>query len=150
MTLIRSFFLGFLFSLILFSSLSAAPAPASEPNWSEFVKGTYPQWSKHYWTDREMWGNRGYIVQGPIELQARQRGVSIAPLDDDANLRGIDTAGKVRTYTVKKGDCLWYIAGYREIYSNPLRWPLIFKANSDQIRDPDLIYPGQVFVIPEE
>jgi len=49
-------------------------------------------------------------------------------------------------YTVVKGDCLWNIA--KRIYGNPLKWKLIYEANKAQINNPDLIYPGQVFVIP--
>jgi nucleoid-associated protein YgaU len=31
-----------------------------------------------------------------------------------------------------------------------LRYTIIYEANKDQIRDPDLIYPGQVFVLPQD
>jgi LysM repeat protein len=54
------------------------------------------------------------------------------------------------SYTVVRGDNLWDIASYRVIYGNPYQWPLIYKANSDQIKDADLIYPGQVFTIPRD
>ena len=46
-------------------------------------------------------------------------------------------------YTVEKGDNLWNISGKSDVYGNPYQWPLIYKANSDQIKDADLIYPGQ-------
>ncbi|MCP3690171.1 MAG: LysM peptidoglycan-binding domain-containing protein [Gammaproteobacteria bacterium] len=52
-------------------------------------------------------------------------------------------------YLVVSGDNLWNIAGQDSIYGNPYQWPLIYKANSDQIRDADLIYPGQYFNIPK-
>lgn len=55
-----------------------------------------------------------------------------------------------REWTVVKGECLWKIAGYEKIYSDPFQWPLIYKANQAQIKDPDLIYPGQVFAIPRD
>jgi nucleoid-associated protein YgaU len=55
-------------------------------------------------------------------------------------------------YTVRlipeRRDCLWRIAGYSEIYGDPFRWPEIYSANKQEIKDPDLIYPGQVFQIP--
>ncbi|MCG6886939.1 MAG: LysM peptidoglycan-binding domain-containing protein [Proteobacteria bacterium] len=51
------------------------------------------------------------------------------------------------TYTVVRGDNLWNIAAKPSIYSNPYHWPLIYKANSNKIKDPDLIYPNQVFDI---
>jgi nucleoid-associated protein YgaU len=62
----------------------------------------------------------------------------------------VDTEGK-KVYKViynrKKRDCLWRIAG--KVYNNARLWPLIYMANKDQIKDPDLIFPGQKFVIPE-
>ncbi len=50
-------------------------------------------------------------------------------------------------YSVIRGDNLWNISGRSDIYNNPYQWPLIYKANSDKIKDADLIYPGQVFNI---
>lgn len=46
-------------------------------------------------------------------------------------------------YTVTGGDNLWDISAKPSIYNNPYQWPLIYKGNSDQIKDADLIYPGQ-------
>lgn len=44
------------------------------------------------------------------------------------------------------GDNLWNIS--RKIYGKGELYTTIFKANKDQIRNPDLIYPGQVFILP--
>ena len=52
-------------------------------------------------------------------------------------------------YLVVSGDNLWNIAGQDTIYGNPFMWPLIYKTNSGQIKDADLIYPGQYFYIPK-
>jgi len=52
------------------------------------------------------------------------------------------------THAVVKGECLWFISGYEHIYNNPTKWGIIYRANRDQIKDPDLIYPDQVFKIP--
>jgi len=59
--------------------------------------------------------------------------------------RGLPTSWKVY-----KGECLWRIAAYPEVYGSGLKWPLIYRANKDQIKDPDLIYPNQVFDIPRD
>ena len=48
---------------------------------------------------------------------------------------------------VVRGDSLWNIARAR--YGTGFRHTLIYGANKDQIRDPDLIYPGQVFNLPK-
>jgi len=64
------------------------------------------------------------------------------------------------TYTVVKGDCLWKISGKKEIYGNPRLWPVLWDANKDgivsaptavpkTIRNPNLIYPGQVLRVPQ-
>ena len=51
-----------------------------------------------------------------------------------------------RTYTVKKGDCLWNIA--KKFYGKGSAYTKIYDANTNKIANPNLIYPGQVFVIP--
>ena len=64
--------------------------------------------------------------------------------------RARDELERVRfpeTYTVIKGDCLWNIAKKDYIYNDPFKWPRIYEANKDKIKDPDLIYPKQVFTI---
>ncbi|WP_187429586.1 hypothetical protein ROLI_025120 [Roseobacter fucihabitans] len=56
--------------------------------------------------------------------------------------------GPVRAITVQTGDTLWAIA--RERYGEGLFFLRVFEANAGSIRDPDLIYPGQVFDLPSE
>jgi nucleoid-associated protein YgaU len=51
-----------------------------------------------------------------------------------------------RTYTVVKGDSLSKIA--KRLYGDAQQWRKIYEANQDQIKNPDLIYPGQTFKIP--
>ncbi len=51
--------------------------------------------------------------------------------------------GKGFKYVVVKGDTLWDISGKGKIYSDNFLWPLLFKANRDQIEDPDIIEVGQ-------
>ena len=52
------------------------------------------------------------------------------------------------SYTVRAGDKLRIIASRREIYNDLHQWPLIYKANRDQIRDPHMLFVGQQLVIP--
>lgn len=49
---------------------------------------------------------------------------------------------------VQPGNSLWRIA--RRLYGEGLRYTEIYRANKGQIRDPDLIYPGQIFSVPGE
>ena len=52
-----------------------------------------------------------------------------------------------RSYTVVAGDSLSRIA--KRVYGEAGKWRVIFEANKDVIKNPDLIYPGQVLVLPE-
>jgi 2',3'-cyclic-nucleotide 2'-phosphodiesterase/3'-nucleotidase len=51
-----------------------------------------------------------------------------------------------RTYTVKKGDCLWNIAASE--LGDGSRWQEIYELNQGKIDNPSLIYTGQEFVLP--
>lgn len=51
-------------------------------------------------------------------------------------------------HTVMRGETIPQIAGQPEVYNDQTLWPLLYRANRDQIRDPGHIRPGQVFRIP--
>lgn len=53
---------------------------------------------------------------------------------------------KNKTYTVKRGDCLWNIA--KKFYGNGSKYTVIYNANKNKIKNPNLIYVGQVLTIP--
>ncbi len=55
-------------------------------------------------------------------------------------------AGAAKTYTVKSGDTLSRIA--KEHYGDANKYTKIFEANKDQLKDPDVIKPGQILKIP--
>lgn len=61
-----------------------------------------------------------------------------------------ETQTEYNSHTVQEGECLWIISEYERVYANPFMWPLIYKANRLQIKDPDLIFPGQIFQIPRD
>jgi Ca2+-transporting ATPase len=59
---------------------------------------------------------------------------------------GDKTAVAARTYVVQKGDTLSKIAN--KFYGTTTQWPVIYEANRDRIKDPDLIQPGWSLTIP--
>ncbi|MCU0424700.1 MAG: hypothetical protein MUF71_03625 [Candidatus Kapabacteria bacterium] len=67
-------------------------------------------------------------------------------------IKGLYREKKTSTYTVgtwaENRECLWNISARNEIYDDAFLWPKIWVANKNIIRNPDIIYPGQEFVIP--
>ena len=49
---------------------------------------------------------------------------------------------------IRRGDTLWRIS--RRVYGRGVRYSTIYLANQDQISDPDRIWPGQIFSVPEK
>ncbi|NIY73064.1 LysM peptidoglycan-binding domain-containing protein [Marivivens donghaensis] len=67
---------------------------------------------------------------------------------DIATAIGVDESDDgISVKVVQPGNSLWRIA--RAAYGDGVKYVYVFEANKDLIRDPDLIYPGQVFVLPE-
>ncbi len=70
----------------------------------------------------------------------------------DALRQALGQVKGMSTYTVgtwaKDRDCLWNIAKKPKIYDNPFLWPKIWQGNRDQIKNPDIIHPGQKLKIP--
>ncbi len=57
---------------------------------------------------------------------------------------------RINQYTVKDGENLYIIARHPAVYADGMLWPLIYRANRDQIKNPRQIYPGQTLSIPRE
>ena len=72
---------------------------------------------------------------------------AIIDFSDEAELQ---PKTELTSYTVTEGENLFAIASRRKVYGDALLWPLIYKANRDQIKDPQQIYPGQRLTIPRE
>ena len=98
-------------------------------------------------------------TQGSAARIERERlHAHLAPEESpERDREGIDRGSRIEpnkekalpsTHTVKRGDTLPLIAGQPDIYSDNRLWPLIYRANRDQISDPKHIWPGQILRIP--
>ncbi len=67
------------------------------------------------------------------------------PLSDGGS-PSVVVVPKIATTVVSRGDSLWRIS--RVTYGTGMRYAVVYKANRDQIRNPNRIYPGQIFVLP--
>ncbi|WP_417806810.1 LysM peptidoglycan-binding domain-containing protein [Thioclava sp.] len=78
--------------------------------------------------------------------------VATAGASSQATSDAVDAArgegNAVNVVQIVQGNTLWAIA--REVYGDGVLYVRVFDANRDQIRNPDLIYPGQVFTIPSQ
>lgn len=80
----------------------------------------------------------------------------VARVDDQMTIKGqvveqqeeAPVQEESRFYTVKRGDSLSKIA--KALMGDPMKYPAIFEANKPMLKDPNLIYPGQVLRIPGE
>lgn len=70
------------------------------------------------------------------------------------DIRGLYREKKIKSYTVgtwaENRDCLWNIASKGEIYNDPMLWPKIWQMNKNIVKNPDVIFPGQVLILPEK
>jgi nucleoid-associated protein YgaU len=100
-------------------------------------------------------------IQGFKDRLAELRANNLALLSDnmaaldniESMIKQAEEKGKPAqpdTYTVNRGDFLWRIAGMNDIYGDPYAWSRIYTSNRDQIKDPDLIFPAQIFQIPRD
>ncbi|WP_434287282.1 LysM peptidoglycan-binding domain-containing protein [Celeribacter sp. SCSIO 80788] len=86
------------------------------------------------------------IAEEPTEAEPSG---SATGTSENAAETGIATpASRIASVTVQPGNTLWGIASKR--YGDGFLYVRVFDANRDQIRNPDLIYPGQIFQLPEE
>jgi nucleoid-associated protein YgaU len=75
-------------------------------------------------------------------------GVQTLPGNQTASAESTVVIPDINTALVSRGDSLWRIS--RRIYGQGVRYTVIFGANQTQIRNPNRIYPGQVFVLPAD
>jgi nucleoid-associated protein YgaU len=80
----------------------------------------------------------------PEQPQLAAAGATVLP--DSGSPSSTVVVPKISTTTVSRGDSLWRLS--QASYGAGMRYAVIYKANLKQIRNPNLIYPGQVFVVP--
>lgn len=78
--------------------------------------------------------------------QQPQLAATASTVPPDGSAPSAVVVPRIATTTVSRGDSLWRIS--RLTYGAGTRYAVIYKANREQIRNPNLIYPGQIFVVP--
>ena len=88
---------------------------------------------------------------GPATPESAEAGAPSAEQAAEAGPKTIEQAPLTQARTsviIRRGDTLWQIS--RRVYGQGVRYTTIYLANQDQIADPDLIEPGQIFGVPDE
>ena len=85
-------------------------------------------------------GNVVSRLETPFKRERRQ--------DLAAYMTSVDEPARINVVTVQPGNTLWAIA--RKRYGRGILYVRVFEENKDKIRNPDLIYPGQVFSLPDD
>jgi nucleoid-associated protein YgaU len=85
-------------------------------------------------------------LMGPSDKDARRADFSDVQGGSSSTAPPARPLEQARSYTVAAGDSLSKIA--KREYGDANKWPAIFEANRDKIKDPDRIHPGQVLTLP--
>jgi nucleoid-associated protein YgaU len=91
------------------------------------------------------------LAQERAEAQARQQAEAEAAAAERLRMEKARLAKEKplpTSHAVKRGETLPQIAAQAEVYGDASLWPLLYRANRDQIRDPRIVWPGQVLRIP--
>ena len=83
-----------------------------------------------------------------VAAQQSQLVATVATVPPDGGSPSTVVVPKIQTTTVSRGESLWRLS--RNTYGAGTRYAVIYKANREQIRNPNLIYPGQIFVLPTQ
>jgi hypothetical protein len=87
-------------------------------------------------------------AEAELRLQAQQLANTIEAAQPVQKKYRTPPPSLPTSYTVRRGETLPQISARSEIYNDSSLWPIIFRSNRDQIRDPKRLWPGQVFAIP--
>lgn len=100
------------------------------------------------WGERDATGDIYYTLalKEYKKIKTKKATVTIATVKPTTRETKAPSSSSGKTYTVKRGDCLWNIA--KRFYGNGAQYNKIYNANKGKIKNPNLIYVGQVLTIP--
>ncbi|WP_421993239.1 LysM peptidoglycan-binding domain-containing protein, partial [Roseococcus sp.] len=131
---------GALLRLYIDEQLSGEVVADSQGRWS-YSPQAQPAFGRHLLRADQL-GAQGQVL-ARVEQPFQRDAPPVAPAVTAQGEAPVQT--EIR-HVVQPGDYLWRIA--RGSYGQGIRYTVIYSANREQIRNPNLIYPGQVFTLP--
>lgn len=145
--------------------------PADAPRRGKMFGVDFPKWRRHYWVDKDVTGNAGYIVgakMAPLPPPSDPYGSAtydapaytppsyssytpVAPVVRQSTVFAPQPASAKpadQAYQVQPNDNLSKIA--KKMYGSANRWRVIYDANRDRLKSPDMLRPGMTLRIPPE
>jgi nucleoid-associated protein YgaU len=101
--------------------------------------------------EAELTQNKDRIKVLTKELRDAEREYSAYAAEIDELTKQLQTLSMLpKTHKLEYGECLWKLAGYEEIYKDPLKWPRLWRGNKQLIEDPDWVLAGWELNIPRD
>ena len=99
----------------------------------------------------ELADNKGRIKSLTLELrEAEKTYATLSAQVDDLTKQLQALATLPKTWKLQFGECLWIVAGYEEIYGDPLKWTRLWRGNKIMIEDPDWVMAGWELKVPRD
>jgi nucleoid-associated protein YgaU len=124
------------------------PKQAEKPDDKSDVVASLPSAAPHLASSSDRSAARPRLVGAPKpRVMARAPAATTVASASPAEI--LNTApAETGSRVISRGDSLWALS--RLAYGDGSRYAVIFKANRDKIQNPNLIYPGQTFVMPQK
>jgi hypothetical protein len=99
--------------------------------------------------ESELTGNREKIRNLTKELRDAERDyTTLTAQIDELTRQKEELEALPKTWVLQYGECLWIVAGYEDIYGDPLKWPRLWRGNKNLIEDPDWVLAGWELKVP--
>lgn len=99
----------------------------------------------------ELADNKERIKHLTLELrEAEKTYATLSAQVDDLTKQLQALAILPKSWKLQYGECLWIVAGYEEIYGDPLKWPRLWRGNRQMIEDPDWVLAGWELKVPRD
>jgi hypothetical protein len=99
----------------------------------------------------ELENNKERIKNLTLELrEAEKNYATLTAQIDDLTKQLQALAILPKSWKLQYGECLWTVAGYEDIYGDPLKWPRLWRGNRTKIEDPDWVLAGWEIKVPRD